>query len=695
MKRSILSFSISFAAYFAFGQCGPYTLTVRDSVCPLVVLSVSGASAAQKIIWQKNGIAFDTMYAVAAIDSGITIAGGNGQGSGTNQLNFPSGVYLDGGANIYVADAMNNRIQKFPAGSTSATNGTTVAGGNGADTAADQLYSPYGIYVDHAGDVYVADVDNERIQKFPAGSTSATNGITVAGGNGYGSAADQFFFPFNVYEDSSGNTYVADYNNSRIQKFLPGSTSASNGITVADQLSNPTDVYVDPSGNIYVADYGNNRIQKFPPNSTTGTLGVTVAGGNQGNGSNDLTQPQGLYVDATGNIYVADQGNHRIQRFPAGSNATTNAITVAGGNGPGSAANQLNSPSGVYVDGAGNIYIADTQNERIQKWPRPGITVIDTSLIVTSPGLYSAIIVNDSGCVALTDTISDHSGGLSQTICQGSFYQFDGNNLYNSGTYYDTLPSVGGCDSLITLNLMVTLPATSIIYDSICQGSAYSFDGNNISIPGIYYDTIMGGSVLGCDSLVILSLSVINYGISAYFTLQPSATPHLWYAVNQCTGPNLAYVWSWGDSTTSIGDTPSHIYTTAGYYHVCVTVTDTNSMGFTGCYSTYCDTSVYLFKGEAGDMVYINVVTQLPSGISSINSENLKISSYGGSVHFSETLEAPTQLRLYDMSGRKVMQQDGFGGSIWNINTEIASGVYIIQLQNSSYSLSKKLIVTR
>ena len=92
-------------------------------------------------------------------------------------------------------------------------------------------------------------------------------------------------------------------------------------------------------------------------------------------------------------------------------------------------------------------------------------------------------------------------------------------------------------------------------------------------------------------------------------------------------------------------------------------------------------------------MIYVNV--SYPTGINTINAERLNINYYRGAVHFSEALMAPTQLRLYDMSGRLVQQQDGFAGIIWNINSDIASGVYIIQLQNSTYSLSKKLIITR
>ena len=92
-------------------------------------------------------------------------------------------------------------------------------------------------------------------------------------------------------------------------------------------------------------------------------------------------------------------------------------------------------------------------------------------------------------------------------------------------------------------------------------------------------------------------------------------------------------------------------------------------------------------------MVYVNVVFQVPNGIYNINTQNLDINYYAGAVHFSEALLAPTQLKLFDLSGRMVMQQNDFGGNEWNINSDISQGVYILQLQNGSCSLSKKLMI--
>ena len=193
--------------------------------------------------------------------------------------------------------------------------------------------------------------------------------ITVAGGNGYGSNANQLASPYGVAVDTNGNTYIADSANNQVQKWAPDATEGTtvaggNGVGPnANQLANPKGVAVDTSGNIYIADTNNQRIQKWAPGATTGT---TVAGGNEyGSNANQLKYPNGVAVDTNGNIYIADSSNNRIQKWEPGA---TEGTTVAGGNGAGSAANQLASPRGVAVDANGNIYIADFYNNRVQKW---------------------------------------------------------------------------------------------------------------------------------------------------------------------------------------------------------------------------------------------------------------------------------------------------------------------------------------
>jgi sugar lactone lactonase YvrE len=379
--------------------------TSRFTVNLLPVVSVSGAACAgsqltltsstllSQIVWERNDTIVathkDTIFYVA---NGLTVAGYNGAGSAANQLNYPAGIYLDASKNIYIADELNNRIQKWAPG---ATSGTTVAGIGQAY--ATTLSDPSGVYIDASGNLYIADAENNRVQEWKAGVDS---GITVAGGNGSGSSANQLNYPSGVFVDASHNIYVADEYNNRIQKWAPGATS---GITVAggsccggaNNLYYPTSVYVDASGNIYIADLENERIQKWAPGATSG---VTVAGGNgNGNAANQLSAPGGVFVDASNNIYVADGGNGRIQKWAPGA---VSGVTVAGGNGFGTASNQLYEPQSVYVDAQNNVYVSDQYNSRVQEFIyKDSIT---TTFATASAGTYNAMATAKNGCTATT-----------------------------------------------------------------------------------------------------------------------------------------------------------------------------------------------------------------------------------------------------------------------------------------------------
>ncbi|CAF1480242.1 unnamed protein product, partial [Didymodactylos carnosus] len=146
-------------------------------------------------------------------ENGTTVAGGNGVGSNLNQLNNPVGIFVDKNKNIYIADVQNERVVKW---SQNATVGVVVGGGNGGGANSNQLWEPNDIRVNDNGDIFVADSNNARIQKLSSGRI---NGLTMAGGNGQGSSSNQFNYPNALAFDSDGNMYVADRYNNRVQKF--------------------------------------------------------------------------------------------------------------------------------------------------------------------------------------------------------------------------------------------------------------------------------------------------------------------------------------------------------------------------------------------------------------------------------------------------------------------------------------------
>ncbi len=382
--------------------------------------NVSGGKAA-KITWYQYGSlnVFDA-DTISSQASKSVVAGNNGSGSKANQFGFPNGgIFVDANGNLFVADAQNNRIQKWAPG---ATSGVTVAGGYGAGSAANQLSYPLDVFVDANGNIYVADDGNHRIQKWAPGATSGT---TVAGGNEAGSAANQLSGPRGVYVDTNGDIYVADTYNYRVQKWASG---ANAGVTVAggngygdgaNQFGYPIDVYLDGAKNVYVADTytddaAMHRVQKWAPGATSG---ATVAGGNgEGSNANQFGYLLAIYVDAAGNVYTADNGVSgtpvsRIQKWAAGA---ANGITVAGGHSNGW--DVLQYPTGVALDKNGLIYVLDgTYNPRVQKYiPTNGIT--DNKFTPTQPGSYTVKTVLKNGCTATSSSIIVRAKPATPTI---------------------------------------------------------------------------------------------------------------------------------------------------------------------------------------------------------------------------------------------------------------------------------------
>jgi Gluconolactonase len=299
---------------------------------------------------------------------------------------------------------------------TVAGNGTNgYSGDNGQATSAELDY-PAGVAVDSSGNIYIAD-GNDVIRKVD------TSGIitTVAGGGAYlhigdnGPATSAYLSdPTGITVDSSGNIYFADQGNERIRKVDTSgiiTTVAGNGgygysgdggQASSAMLCNPSDVEVDSSGNIYIADYSNNRIRKV---DTSGII-TTVAGSENYGYSGDggpatfaaLHFPNSVAVDSSGNLYIADTANNRIRKVDVTSK---NITTVAGngsniywggysGDGGPATSAQLNGPSDVAVDSSGNIYFVDAGNKRIR-------TVNTSGIITTVAGTGNVGYSGDNG----------------------------------------------------------------------------------------------------------------------------------------------------------------------------------------------------------------------------------------------------------------------------------------------------------
>jgi tripartite motif-containing protein 71 len=259
-----------------------------------------------------------------------------------------------------------------------------------------QFDIPDGVSVDPAGNVYVADREQNRIQKFTwDGRHLATWGRN--GGDGsLGNAPGEFNGPYGVAADGAGNVYVLDSRNHRVQKLdSSGRVLAMWGRNGGDgtsgrqpgELGDPRGIEVDRWGNVYVADHGNARVQKFTPSGElVGLWGRNCCDASTGSGPGEFWEPRGVAVDSQGNLYVAEKVNHRIQKLSQdgrflgwwGKNGGTGGGDVA----IGSADGEFNLPYDVAVDSRDRVYVTDTSNTRNQvfdsngrflwKWGSPG-----------------------------------------------------------------------------------------------------------------------------------------------------------------------------------------------------------------------------------------------------------------------------------------------------------------------------------
>jgi tripartite motif-containing protein 71 len=385
-------------------------------------------------------------------------------GSLAGQLKSPQGIAMTPGGNVWVADTGNNRIQKFgPTGGV-----LNTASGEGFEPG--KLRSPTGITVAPDGSIWVADSRNNRIEQW----SSTVTFVRAVGINGTG--AGEFKTPSGIEADSTGAIWVSDYGNGRVQEFdefgnfiqkfndaagvasSPGGLAidAKGSLWVADQFAfkvyhwtipgfpvytssvggsgsgngqftEPVDVSADNSGNFWVLDSQQNRMQEFDASGKW----LRNAGA-MGTGAGKLILPRSLATDPSNNVWVADTGNNRIVEFNekgefvvtfgtnvnktkvegGGTEAQKNICTAASGNvcqaaTAGSLAGQLKSPQGIATTSGGNVWVADTANSRIEKFSPTGSLLTNVSGLGTEPGKLkepAGIAIAPDGSIWVADT---------------------------------------------------------------------------------------------------------------------------------------------------------------------------------------------------------------------------------------------------------------------------------------------------
>jgi uncharacterized protein (TIGR03437 family) len=325
---------------------------------------------------------------------------GDGGPASKASLFSPGGVAADGAGNIYISDTNNFCIRKVnPQGIISTIAGNRAHGfsGDGGPALNASFRAVFGLTVDAGGNLFLADRDNYRIRKVNAAQTIST----VAGNGGFRifsngiAAANAFLFqPFGISADASGNLYIADTENQRVRMIrLDGtiSTIAGNGgaeysgdrgPAINAGFDHPASVTPDRQGNLYIADSDNGVIRKITPdgniNTIAGNGGVGYNGDNRQATSASLDTPRQVVVDSAGNLYISDEGQSRIRQVAPNGIITTfagNGKAGFGGDGGSPTSASLNGPIGLAFDQAGNLYVADYENERIRRISPDGKTI--------------------------------------------------------------------------------------------------------------------------------------------------------------------------------------------------------------------------------------------------------------------------------------------------------------------------------
>ncbi|MGA3163849.1 MAG: immunoglobulin domain-containing protein [Verrucomicrobiota bacterium] len=384
--------------------------------------------------WQLNGTNLPNgIITTVAGNGGYGYSGDNGRATNAS-LNNPYSVAVDAASNLFIADRLNNVIRKVD------PNGfiTTVAGnyntggsygGDGGRATNASLHWPAGVVVDASGNLFIADTANQRIRKVD------TNGFitTVAGNGSYGYSGDgtnatnaNLANPSGVAVDASGNLFIADTDNNVIRKVdnngtimtvagnynTGGSYGGDGGQATNASLYSPLGVAVDASGNLYIADWDNSVIRKVDNNGIITTMaGNYSTGGNyDGDGgaatNASLDVPRGLAVAAFGDLFIADTGNNVIRKVDNDGFITTvagnyNTGGSYGGDGSQATNASLNDPFGVAMDASGDLFIADTENQRIREVvlfaTYPTLTLCNVT--TNNAGNYTVFITSPYGSV--------------------------------------------------------------------------------------------------------------------------------------------------------------------------------------------------------------------------------------------------------------------------------------------------------
>ena len=429
--------------------------------------------------------------------------GGDGGPAASALLNQPSGITIDKEGNIYIADYENYYIRKIDvSGNITSIAGTGINGYSGDDVPAStsQLDHPYAVTLDKYGNIYIADQFSHRIRKITKSTgmitTVAGNGNAGYNGDGIPATSAELWLPSDVAVDTAGNMYIADVNNNRIRKVTAatgiistiagtgtGGYSGDGGPAVNAKLWIPYGICLDSSANLYIADYRNCRIRKVIANSgNITTIAGTGVFGFDGDGgpaaAAKFEYPSNIVMDLSGNIYVSDFVAQRVRKIDV-SSGIINSIAGTGsaaydGDGIPAANASLNYPTGLAVDPCGIVYIADQFNNRIRKITNPSPVLSASDPLTICSGTSSILSV---------------SGGKNYTWIPLSGLTLNTGNIVTAHPDVTTTYSVfGSCSSSASVKITVNSITVNAGQDAVvCSGSSTQLNASS-SVSGTLYE---------------------------------------------------------------------------------------------------------------------------------------------------------------------------------------------------------------
>lgn len=533
-----------------------------------------------------------------------TVAGSDDSGDGGSALSAalgqPEGVAVVRSGNVYFAEAANHRVRKIGTdGSIQTVAGTGVAGfaGDGGPATAALLNQPYGLALDSAGILYIADLGNSRVRKVGtdgAIQTVAGGGTLPATNTGQGGPATsaQLAQPRNVALAADGSLYISDFGANQVYhvgangilSLVAGTgTAGFSGVgtsALMAELNAPAGLAVDPSGALYIADSGNNRVRKVYDSviitvfntpaptgvalNASGMLYIAAASyfGTVVQPITGISSARDVTVDATGNIYATSGAF--VLEIPSKGTVTTIAGSGAsqhfGGDGGQATSAQLYSPSGIVVDSSGNWYIADTANNRIRK-------VTNAGVISTIAGTGAAGSTGDNGPAAAAELSAPRGIAIDSS-----------NNLYIADSGNNEVRKITPGGTISSLVSKLNNP-TSVAVDA--QGSVYIADSGN--------NRIVEVTSTGTESTFAKISGVLAVAVDASGNVVAADASQIWNVasdgdatslINGLTSPGgIAFA---PDGTLLIADTGANVVRELSTSGVLTLIAGTGTAGFSG-----------------------------------------------------------------------------------------------------------------